>query len=222
MWLFRPCGVYRPQGDTWLLARALGQAGIRPGADILDLGCGSGALSILAARNRPRTQTAVDVSRRAVLATRFNTAVRGIRVRVERGDAFDRLAGRRFDLILANPPYVPGEPAVPSRGPSRAWDAGFDGRAVLDRLCADAPRLLAPSGTLLIVHSALSGVDTTLHRLREGGLKASVVARADEALGPVMRKRAPVLRDHGMLTEDQHHEELVVIRADHVVLPATD
>lgn len=215
MWLLRPYGVYRPQGDTWLLARALSQAGIRPGADVLEVGCGAGALSILAARTRPRAQTAVDVSHRAVWATRFNTMVRGIRVRVERGDAFDRVAGRRFDLILANPPYVPGEPAVPCQGPSRAWNAGADGRAVLDRLCAAAPRLLAPAGTLLTVHSTLSDVDATLRLLRGGGLKASVVARADEVFGPVMRERAQALRDQGLLAPDQHHEELVVIRADH-------
>ena len=135
------------------------------------------------------------------------------------GDAFDHTAGQRFDLILANPPYVPGEPALPSRGASRAWNAGADGRAVLDRLCAAAPRLLAPAGTLLIVHSVLSDVDGTLHRLRDGGLKASVVARADEPFGPVMRERAQALRDQGLLAPDQHHEELVVIRADRLVPP---
>jgi release factor glutamine methyltransferase len=219
MWLLRPYGVYRPQGDTWLLAGAMDGAGFRSGAEMLEVGCGSGALSILAARIRPKSQTAVDVSRRAVWTTRFNTMVRGIRVRVTRGD-FACFAGRQFDVILANPPYVPGEPELPSRGPSRAWDAGADGRAVLDRLCAAAPSLLAPAGTLLIVHSALSGVDATLDLLRAGGLKSSVVARADEPFGPVMRGRARVLRDQGLLAPDQQHEELVVIRADRVVPPA--
>jgi release factor glutamine methyltransferase len=89
-----------------------------------------------------------------VLATRINTALRGLRVNVRRGDALDRVRGR-----------------------SRAWDVGTDGRAVLDRLCVKVPALLAPGGTLLTVHSALCGVDTTLELLREGGLKTSVVAR---------------------------------------------
>lgn len=219
MWLLRPYGVYRPQGDTWLLAAALRQAGIRPGGAVLDIGCGSGALSILAASTRPRSQLAMDVSRRAVWATRFNTAVRGLRVRVRRGDAFGGLPGQRFDLVLANPPYVPGVSKVPSRGPSRAWDAGTDGRALLDRLCTAAPTLLAPSGTLLMVHSALSGVDATLGALRDGGLKASVVARAEEPFGPVMRARAEELRAQGVLAPEEEHEELVVIRADRVVPP---
>jgi release factor glutamine methyltransferase len=216
MWLLRPRGVYRPQADTWLLADVLDRAGFAPGADVLEICCGTGALSVVAARTRPRSLTAVDCSRRAALATRFNTAVRGIRVRVERGDAFARTNGRRFDLVIANPPYVPGEPALPARGAARAWDAGVDGRAVLDRLCAAAPALLAPGGTLLVVHSALCRVSTTLRQLRDGGLTASVVARAEEPFGPVMRAREHLLRERGLIAEGQRHEELVVVRADRV------
>ncbi len=214
MRLLRPFGVYRPQGDTWLLADALRNAGIPPGGDVLEICCGTGALTIVAARTRPRSLTAVDVCRRAALATRFNTAVRGLRVTVERGDAFDRAWGRQFDLVLANPPYVPGVPELPTRGRKRAWNAGVDGRAVLDRLCASAFDLLAPGGSLLTVHSALCGVDSSLHRLRENGLKASVVARAEEPFGPVMRGRADHLRALGLIAAGQSHEELVVIRAD--------
>ncbi|MEK8144965.1 methyltransferase [Streptomyces sp. M10(2022)] len=51
--------------------------------------------------------TAVDVSRRATLATRFNARIRGLPVRVEHRDAMTFHAARQFDVILANPPYVP-------------------------------------------------------------------------------------------------------------------
>lgn len=212
MWLLRPPGVYRPQGDTWLLARALRLAGVRPGGAVLDVGCGTGALSVLAADLSPRSVTAVDVSRRAVWTTRFNTAVRGLDVTVLRGDGLSLDA--TFDLVLTNPPYVPGVANLPTRGRRRAWDAGADGRAVLDRLCAVAPQLLAPGGTLLTVHSVLCGVDRTLHQLRGGGLKASVVARADEPFGPVLRARAKALREQGLLEPGQRSEELVVVRGD--------
>jgi release factor glutamine methyltransferase len=214
MWLFRPPGVYRPQGDTWLLASALRGAGIHPGAAVLDVGCGTGALSVLAATLSPRSSTAVDVSRRAVLAARLNTAARGLDVRVHRGDGLSRFGEERFDLVLANPPYVPGVAGLPSRGRRRAWDAGVDGRAVLDQLCAVAPLLLAPGGTLLTVHSALCDVDKTLHALRGGGLQAAVVARADEPFGPVMRRRAARLRAQGLLAPAARCEELVVVRGD--------
>jgi len=212
MWLLRPPGVYRPQGDTWLLAKALRVAGVQPGGTVLDIGCGTGALSVLAAAVAPRSVTAVDVSRRAVWAARFNTAVRRLDVTVRHGDGLS-LDGT-FDVVLANPPYVSGVAAVPARGRTRAWDAGVDGRALLDRLCAVAPLLLAPGGVLLTVHSTLCDVDRTLRQLRGGGLKAAVVARADEPFGPVMRRRAGLLRERGMLDGGQRSEELVVVRGD--------
>lgn len=218
MWLTRPKGVYPPQGDTWLLANALEVAGIRPGAAVLDIGCGTGVLSITAARTRPRSITAVDVSKRAVWAARFNTFVRGIKAEVKRGDALERMAGRKFDLILSNPPYVPGRGEQP-RGGDRAWDAGVDGRWMLDRLCASAPLLLAPGGTLLVVHSALCDEEKTLQQLRGGGLKAAVVARADEPFGPVMRGRQRRLLELGLIEPGQETEELVVIRGDRTANP---
>lgn len=214
MWLNRLPAVYAPQADTWLLAAALRRAGIPPGGAVLDVGCGSGVLSILAAKTRPRSITAVDVSWRAVMTTRIHTLLRGLSVRVEHGDALDRVAGRTFDLVLANPPYVPGPAEVPCRGRDRAWDAGSDGRAVLDRLCAAAPLLLAPGGILLIVHSALSDVDKTLRQLRGGGLKAAVVDRAAVPFGPVLHGRRRQLERSGLIEPGQRTEELVVVRGD--------
>jgi len=213
MWLTRLPGVYFPQHDTWLLADALADAGIRPGADVLDIGCGTGALAIAAARTRPGSITAVDVSRRAVFATRVNTFFHGVSARVERGDAFELVAGRTFDLILANPPYVPGVTRRP-RGRRRAWDAGLDGRELLDRLCANAPLLLAPGGTLLVVHSGLCDEDKTVRQLRGGGLKAAVVDRGEAPFGPVMRGRRRRLRELGLIEPGQRVEELVVVRGD--------
>ncbi|HEU5475903.1 MAG TPA: HemK2/MTQ2 family protein methyltransferase [Actinophytocola sp.] len=219
--LLRPPGVYRPQADTWLLAKAIEQAALPSEARVLDIGAGTGALSVAAARAGAAEVTAVDVSRRAVLATWFNTAVRGLPVRVRRGDALDVAAGRRFDVILANPPYVPCErPDVPDAGPRRAWDAGLDGRAMVNRVTALAPLLLAPRGLILIVHSQLCGVDRTLHQLRGGGLKASVVARAIEPFGPVMRGRVDFLERAGLIEPGQRHEQLVVIRGDRTEPPA--
>jgi release factor glutamine methyltransferase len=218
MWLTRPPGVYPPQHDTWLLVEALASAAIPPGADVLDVGCGTGALSVAAASVKPRAITAVDVSRRAVMAARLNTLVRGVPARVLCGDAFERVAGRTFDLVLANPPYVPGVADRP-RGRHRAWDAGVDGREFLDRLCANVPMLLTPGGTLLLVHSALSDGDKTVAQLRGGGLKAAVVGRAEVPFGPVMRGRRERLVELGLIGPEQQTEELVVIRGDRPATP---
>ncbi|MDQ2588039.1 MULTISPECIES: HemK2/MTQ2 family protein methyltransferase [Saccharothrix] len=213
MWMWRPPGVYRPQDDTWLMVEALADAGVPPGGRALDVCTGTGALAVAAARAGAREVTAVDRCRRAVLAARVNGAVRGIRVEARHGDFGDLVGEDPYDLITANPPYVPST-GVPDSGPERAWDAGRRGRAVLDRLCAVMPLLLADKGVGLIVHSTLCDSDTTLHQLRGGGLKASVVARRTIPFGPVMRGRARWLEEQGLIAPGQTEEELVVVRAD--------
>ncbi len=220
-WLLSPAGVYPPQGDTWLLAAELRRVGMPAGASVLDVGTGTGALAVAAAKLGAARVTAIDVSRRAVLTARANAWARRLPVTVRRGDLFGPVAGMRFDVILANPPYVPGGgatafPAAQGRTPARrwTWDGGTDGRDQVDRVCAAAPSLLSPGGVLLLVHSALCGVSATLRRLREHGLTARVVAREPEPFGPVMRARADRLERLGLIAPGQRFEELVVVRAD--------
>ncbi|MGW0522926.1 HemK2/MTQ2 family protein methyltransferase [Crossiella sp. NPDC003009] len=215
MELLRSLGVYAPQRDTTLLVDAMLAAPFPTGARVLDVGTGSGALAEAAAIAGAAEVTAIDVSRRAVLTARLRTLWHWPRVRVRRGDMRFCLRGKEFDLVLANPPYVPAaRPALPERGPARAWDAGLDGRALLDPLCARAPELLAPKGTMLLVQSAFAGTEDTLLRLRGGGLKAAVVARDRIPYGPVMRERADWLVRNGFADPGEDEEELVVIRAD--------
>lgn len=207
-------GVYAPQDDTALLAEALREEVVPPGARVLDVGTGSGALALTAARMGAEV-TAVDVSRRAVWTARLNAWLTRLPVRIRRGDLFAPVRGRTYDMILANPPYVPAPHTGDGpRGRSRAWDAGHDGRLLLDRICRGAPALLAPGGVVLIVQSALSDPDRTVDLLRGAGLKAAVVRRHWIALGPVLRSRLDWLRRRGLLAPHETREELVVIRAE--------
>jgi release factor glutamine methyltransferase len=203
-------GVFRPISDTWLLADALDDEPLPPGARVLDLCSGSGALAVRAALGgRRREVWAVDVSRRAVLTIRANAALNGVRVRAVRGDLFAAVGDRRFDAIVANPPYVPApSDELPVAGPERAWDAGRDGRVLLRRICAGASEHLRPGGVLLVVHSSLLGLDPTAESLRAGGLQVDVAARRRGRLGPLMRAR----RDAGLIDPNARDEDIVVIR----------
>ena len=213
-------GVYTPQEDTALLAGALSEEPLHPGAHVLDVGTGTGALALQAAHRGSRV-TAVDVSWRAVCTAKANAWLTGASVRVHRGNLFTPVRHQSFDLILTNPPYVPApvRDGRPPRGRARAWDAGHDGRSVLDRVCREAPGLLRPGGVLLIVHSALSDPGRTVRHLRGAGLKAAVTRRHRIAFGPVLRERVDWLRERGLLSADagdaaEEKEELVVVRAE--------
>ena len=125
-----------------------------------------------------------------------------------------------YDLVVCNPPYVPHDPALvgaalPSHiGPAHAWDAGDDGRLVLDPLCAAAPGLLADGGTLMLVQSEFAGPRETLAALAEAGLDAEIIAYQWIPFGPVLSSRVEWLEDTGRLEPGRREEELIVIRAD--------
>jgi release factor glutamine methyltransferase len=205
-------GVFRPRSDTWLLALAGRREPLAAGARILELCAGPALAGISAAREHGGRLTTVDVSRRAAFSAALNGRLNGVRVRALRGDLFSPVAGERFDLILANPPYLPGaEP--PRRGAARAWEAGDDGRVVIDRICEGASAHLAPGGVLLMVHSEVCDPEATLRALRAGGLGAEIATRQQGRLGPLLRARRETLERRGLLRPGQTTEDVLVVRA---------
>jgi len=214
--LLYPPGVYRTEDDTDLLIGVMRRGSYAVDRRVLDIGTGSGALAIAAARAGATSVTAVDLSWRSVAAAWMNSRLNRAAVSVRHGDLFAPVAGQRFELVVANPPYVPSESSVLPRHPiARAWDAGPDGRALLDRICAGAGDILTPNGDLLLVHSELSGTQRTLDALTEAGLRAQVLARASVPFGPVLRARSAMLESRGMIEPGQRIEKLVVIGARH-------
>jgi release factor glutamine methyltransferase len=183
-------------------------------ASVLELCTGSGAVALEAAATGADV-TAVDVSRRSVATVRINAALRRLRgVRALRGSLFEPVAGRRFDVIATNPPYVPAlRDELPARGPERAWDAGRDGRALIDPICDAAADHLAPGGVLLMIHSSLCGVEETVSRLSSAGLSVDVPVRERGPLGPLMLARVEQLEASGALAPGEREEELVIVRA---------
>jgi ribosomal protein L3 glutamine methyltransferase len=131
--------------------------GPRPVTSVLDLCTGSGCLAILAAKRFPKTRVdAADLSADALAVARKNVALHrlGRRVRLLQGDLFAPLEGRRYDLIVSNPPYVDakGMRSLPPEcryEPALAFDGGRDGIDVVRRIIDKAGRYLTERGGLL-------------------------------------------------------------------------
>ncbi|TDW98582.1 HemK2/MTQ2 family protein methyltransferase [Kribbella sp. VKM Ac-2566] len=203
-------GVFAPISDSWMLADAIREERLDAQSRVLDVCTGSGLLALTAA-DCGAAATAIDVSRRALLTVQLNAFRAGLHVRTLRGRTFGPVAGERFDLIVSNPPYVPSfRPDVPAFGARRAWEAGYDGRIVLDALCDGAAAHLRPGGALLVVHSSLIGIERTIERLRRTGLvDVDVTARVRGPLGPLMRAQQKA----GTIAADIEEEDVAIIRA---------
>jgi len=124
---------------------------------VLDLCTGSGCLAILAARRFPKAKVdAVELSAEALQVARRNIAGHRLKKRVRplRGDLFAPVRNARYDLIIANPPYVDdrGMAALPPEcrhEPKLAFYGGSDGLAVIRRILEEAGRHLNAGGGLL-------------------------------------------------------------------------
>jgi release factor glutamine methyltransferase len=148
-------GVFVPRRRTELLAwQAIALA--RPGAVLVDLCCGCGAVAAAAAGVVSRVELhAADIEPAAVRCARRNVPSG----HVYEGDLYDPLPASlqgRVDVLVANAPYVPTDaidlmpPEARLHEPRVALDGGADGLDVLRRVAADAPTWLAPGGHLLI------------------------------------------------------------------------
>jgi release factor glutamine methyltransferase len=151
--------VLIPRPETELLVEwALGSLPAGPGRRLaVDLGTGSGAIACALAQARPSLDVvAVDVSEAAGRVARNNVRRLGLgdRVRVVVGDLGAALRPLQADLVVANPPYLPGAtvhacpPEVRVHEPRLALDGGADGLELVRRIVSAAPTLLGPGGRL--------------------------------------------------------------------------
>ena len=150
--------VLIPRPETECLVEAALEH-IEDGTRVLDLGTGSGAVALAVATARPDADVVgVDLDPGCIDVARENAKELGVTVQFVQSDWFSALeAWRRFDVILANPPYVAdGDPHL-ARGdlrfePRHALAGGPDGLTALRQLIGAAPAWLASGGWLLVEH----------------------------------------------------------------------
>lgn len=151
--------VLIPRPDTELIVTlALKRLKMLTWPRLLDLGTGSGAIAVTIACEHPEAAVvAVDVSSAALAVARENAERLGGRVSFLESDWFSALGDERFDLVVANPPYVAArDPHLLQDGlpfePDLALTDGGDGLSCIRLIVGDAPRHLLPGGWLLIEH----------------------------------------------------------------------
>ncbi len=211
--------VPRPETET-LVALALRMGPTGP-ARLLDLGTGSGVILLTLLAERPDWRgIGVDRAAAAAAWARKNAAALGLteRGRIVVSDWDQALApALRFDLVLANPPYVRRAaiptlaPEVSRHEPQAALDGGPDGLDGVRAVLAVAARRLAPGGQLFVEIGADQG-DAAAALVRSAGL-AEVVVHSDLARRPrVVTGRWPPLPGHGgthsLLTEEAAKKSL--------------
>jgi release factor glutamine methyltransferase len=152
--------VLIPRPETELLVElALTWLGKDASGAVLDLGSGSGAVALAIASHQPRSAVVgTDVSAAAVALARRNAMRLGIaNATFIESDWFARLPPRRFELIVANPPYVAEEDPHLGRGdlrfePAAALESGSDGLDAIRAIVTAAPGYLAARGALALEH----------------------------------------------------------------------
>jgi len=176
--------VPRPDTET-VIEVALGMRGDRAAAcRVLDLCTGSGAIAISLAKELPAARVvATEISPEAAAIAKRNAERNELadRVEVRIGDLFapiDR-ERERFDLIVANPPYIATAviatlSAEVQREPRIALDGGPDGLTFYDQICAAATSYLAPGGALVVEHG-FDQADAVRERFAAAGLREIAV-----------------------------------------------
>ena len=142
-------------------------------ADVLDMGSGSGVCALFAARFARRV-VAVDINPEAVRCTRINTLLHQYEDRIEvlQGDLFAPLGGRRFDVVLFNPPFLHGTPANDG---DRAWRS----TDVAQRFACQLRNHLTPSGYALVLLSNYGGAGAFISQFHSHGFAISVVGERE-------------------------------------------
>ena len=156
-------GVLIPRADTEILCeKALSLIRERPYRTVLDLCCGSGCIGISIRKYAAADVTCADIDEGCLRLAEENAERNGVRVTLARGDLFDAVGDRRFDLICCNPPYLSDADMASLQEevrhePALALYGGRDGLEYYRRISAEYREHLNPDGAMLLeIGSALA------------------------------------------------------------------
>ena len=172
--------VYEPHDDTELLVSAIleNETNIT-GKKVLEIGAGTGLISIILAK-KGADVTAVDINEKAVECTKRNARINNINIEVLEGDLFEPVSGKKYDIIVFNPPYLPEESLdrYLSLTYREAVIGGEKGNEVIIKFLKELPNYLSENGKAYFVTSSLSDVKEIMIVAIENRLRLELVKKA--------------------------------------------
>ena len=172
-WIILCSGVYRPAEDTWLLLDSIDVDRVS-GKTVVDVCCGSGVIGLYMLKYMSVSRMVfIDIDWRAVYNTMENIKLHklGYRSLVIQGDLLEAIRPSGVDVIVSNPPYLPGSRFIDT-------DSGYGGGDIVLRVIDGAARVLGGGGVFYMVFSSLSGWSRVTSYLVEKGFRINrVVSR---------------------------------------------
>ena len=174
--------VFWEPDDTVSLRKKIMDDRIVASRDVLEIGCGTGLISILCLQNDAKSVVATDINPAAIANTQYNAAILAPdqkldarQVEVDSPFAFAVIKpGEKFDLIISNPPWEDGVVAKPSD--HAFYDPGFE---LMDSLLDGLPLHLKPGGRCLIAYGHIPAIERLLEQAKTRNLEVKVLDDRD-------------------------------------------
>jgi release factor glutamine methyltransferase len=196
-------GVFVPTQGSFLIWKHLFGTRAGQGKRCLDVGCGSGILSVQLALNGAAHVHAIDIQREAVANTLANAFRNGVAERVsgEEVDLYAWLPEEAYELIVASLYQMPVDPfgQVSSHRPVDYW-----GRNLLDHLIRQLPRLLAKNGVAYVMQLSILSQTRTAELVEQAGLAARVIDFAFFPFTPIFHSHKEQIQRVEQLSDAYH------------------
>ncbi len=198
-------GVFQPTQGSFLLWKYLFSSGVGKGKRCLDVGCGTGILTIQLALNGARHVYAVDIQREAVANTLANAFRNNVTDRVsgEAVDLYTYLPEQKYDLVVASLYQMPVDPMGEFIG-HRPMD--FWGRNLLDHLIRLLPDMLADEGTAYLMQISILSQLATAELMEAAGLESRVIDFSFHYFGPSFDENINQIRRVEQMSDAYHLE----------------
>ncbi len=196
-------GVFRPTQGSFLIWKYLFRTGVGVGQRCLDVGCGSGILSVQLALNGASHVHAIDIQGKAVANMLANAFRNGVADRVSGAvvDLYAYLPEEKYDLIVASLYQMPVDPLgeITGHRPVDYW-----GRSLLDHLILHLPDMLADNGVAYVMQISILGQLRTAELLAEAGLDSKIVDFSFFHFGPAFDENIEQIRRVEQLSDAYH------------------